>query len=80
MANPKTCNHLNVSHPRNSEAIQMNSVRQVSIVDLDVALTVLVTDSPKKLKPLHGMVRSTLFHKKRKKEKEKGEKGGHTRC
>lgn len=52
MTNPNTCSHLNVSHPRNSDAIQMNSVRQVSIVDLDVALTDLVTDSPKKLKPL----------------------------
>lgn len=33
----------------------MNSVRQVSIVDLDVALTVLVTESPKKLKPLNRL-------------------------
>jgi len=30
----------------------MKSVRQVSIVDLEVADTVLVTDRPKKLKPL----------------------------
>lgn len=52
MIKPKTCSHLNVSQPRKSDAIQINSVRQVSIVDLDVALTVLVTDSPKKLKPL----------------------------
>jgi hypothetical protein len=31
----------------------MNNVRQVSIVDLEVALTVLVTESPKKLNPLN---------------------------
>jgi hypothetical protein len=59
MANPNTCSHLNVSQPRSSEAIQMKSVRHVSIVDLDVALTVLVTDSPKKLNPLHEVVSST---------------------
>lgn len=56
MTNPTTCSHLNVSHPRKSEAIQMNSVLHVSIVDLEVALTVLVTDSPKKLKPLYKMI------------------------
>lgn len=51
-AKPTTCSHLNVSQPRPRDTIQMNSVRQVSMVDLDVALTVLVTDRPKKLKPL----------------------------
>ena len=49
---PRTCNHLKVSHPRNRDTIQINRVRQVSIVDLEVALTVLVTERPKKLKPL----------------------------
>ena len=34
----------------------MNRVRQVSIVDLEVALTVLVTERPKKLKPLRLLV------------------------
>lgn len=51
-ANPTICSHLNVSQPRPRETIQMNSVRHVSIVDRDVALTLLVTDKPKKLKPL----------------------------
>jgi hypothetical protein len=32
--------------------VQINSVRHVSIVDLDVALIDLVTERPKKLKPL----------------------------
>ena len=40
------------SHPRNNEIIQMNSVLQVSMVDLEVAETLLVTERPKKLKPL----------------------------
>jgi hypothetical protein len=43
---------LNVSHPKKRETIQMKSVRQVSIVEREVALTVLVTEIPKKLKPL----------------------------
>jgi hypothetical protein len=51
-ANPATCNHLNDSQPRPSDTTQMNSVRQVSIVERDVADTVRVTESPKKLKPL----------------------------
>ena len=51
-AKPTTCNHLKVSHPSPRETIQMNNVRHVSIVDLDVAETDRVTDSPKKLKPL----------------------------
>ena len=51
-AKPSTCSHLNVSHPRNSDTIQMKSVRQVSMVDREVALTVRVTERPKKLKPL----------------------------
>ncbi len=33
----------------------MNSVRHVSMVDRDVALTVRVTDRPKKLKPLRRL-------------------------
>lgn len=51
-ANPAIWSHLNVSHPRPRETTQMKSVRQVSMVDREVALTVRVTDSPKKLKPL----------------------------
>jgi len=51
-AKPTTCSHLNVSHPKNNETIQMNNVRQVSMVDRAVAETVRVTESPKKLKPL----------------------------
>lgn len=51
-AKPTTCSHLNDSQPRPSDTIQMNSVRQVSMVDREVAETVRVTDSPKKLKPL----------------------------
>jgi hypothetical protein len=38
----------------------MNSVRAVSIVDRDVALTVLVTESPKKLNPLVPLLASGL--------------------
>jgi hypothetical protein len=51
-AKPSTWSHLNVSHPSASETSQMNNVRQVSMVLRDVADTVRVTDSPKKLKPL----------------------------
>jgi len=51
-ANPRTCSHLNVSQPRPSETIQMKSVRQVSIVEREVAETVRVTERPKKLNPL----------------------------
>jgi hypothetical protein len=51
-AKPTTWSPLNVSHPRLKETIQINSVRHVSIVDLDVALIDLVTERPKKLKPL----------------------------
>lgn len=51
-ANPTTCSHLNVSQPRPSETIQMNSVRHVSMVEREVALTLRVTESPKKLNPL----------------------------
>jgi hypothetical protein len=51
-AKPATCSHLNVSQPRPSDTTQMNSVRQVSIVERDVADTVRVTERPKKLKPL----------------------------
>lgn len=49
---PATCNHLNDSQPRPRETTQINRVLQVSMVERDVALTVLVTDRPKKLKPL----------------------------
>lgn len=52
-AKPTIWSHLNVSQPRPSETIQMKRVRQVSIVDREVALTVLVTERPKKLKLLH---------------------------
>jgi hypothetical protein len=51
-ANPTTCSHLKVSQPRPRETIQIKSVRQVSIVEREVALTVRVTERPKKLKPL----------------------------
>lgn len=51
-AKPSTWSHLNVSQPRPNEKIQMKSVRQVSMVERDVAETVRVTDRPKKLKPL----------------------------
>lgn len=54
-AKPRTCNHLKLSQPRKRETIQMKRVLQVSIVDLAVALTVLVTESPKKLKPLQNV-------------------------
>lgn len=50
--NPTIWSHLNVSQPSPSETIQMNRVRHVSMVDLDVALTDRVTERPKKLKPL----------------------------
>lgn len=59
-AKPTICSHLNVSHPSPSDTIQMNSVRHVSIVDRDVALTFRVTDSPKKLKPLVSNVLAIL--------------------
>jgi hypothetical protein len=50
--NPTTCSHLNVSQFSARDTIHMNSVRQVSMVDRDVAETVRVTDRPKKLNPL----------------------------
>jgi hypothetical protein len=56
-ANPSTWSHLKLSQPKKSDTIQMKRVRQVSIVDLAVALTFLVTDNPKKLKPLHNISR-----------------------
>jgi hypothetical protein len=43
---------LNVSQPSPSDTTQMNSVRQVSMVEREVAETVRVTERPKKLKPL----------------------------
>ena len=51
-AKPTTCNHLNVSQPSPRLTIQMNSVRQVSIVLREVAEMDRVTLRPKKLKPL----------------------------
>ena len=54
MAKPTICRDLNDSQPRPRETIQMKSVLQVSMVDLDVALTLRVTDKPKKLKPLQA--------------------------
>jgi hypothetical protein len=50
-AKPTTCNHLKVSHPSPRDTSQMNNVRQVSMIDLEVAEMLLVTDKPKKLKP-----------------------------
>ena len=58
---PRTCNHLKVSHPRKSDTIQMKRVLHVSMVDLAVALTVRVTDNPKKLKPLRKISISTTI-------------------
>jgi hypothetical protein len=49
---PRTWSHLNVSHPRPSETIQIPRVRQVSIVLRAVADRRRVTLMPKKLKPL----------------------------
>ena len=51
-AKPRTCSHLNDSQPRPRETNQMKSVRQVSMVERDVAERVFVTERPKKLKPL----------------------------
>lgn len=51
-AKPTIWSHLKVSHPRPKETIQMKSVRHVSMVDREVALTLRVTDKPKKLNPL----------------------------
>ncbi len=46
---------MNDSQPRKRETIQMNRVLHVSIVERDVALTVRVTERPKKLNPLNGV-------------------------
>lgn len=46
---------MKVSQPKPRETIQMNRVLQVSMVDREVALTLRVTDKPKKLKPLVAM-------------------------
>ena len=46
----------------------MKRVRQVSIVEREVAETVRVTESPKKLKPLKILI-STVFCSQRKKKK-----------
>lgn len=51
-ANPTICSHLNDSHLRPRDTTQIKSVLQVSMVDREVALTMRVTDNPKKLKPL----------------------------
>src|SRR5437764_14495010 len=59
-AKPRTCSHLNVSQPSPSETIQMNSVRQVSMMDLEVAEMVRVTERPKKLKPPIEIMINTL--------------------
>jgi len=56
MAKPTICSALNDSQPRPRETIQMKSVLQVSMVDREVALTVRVTERPKKLKPLGLLV------------------------
>lgn len=60
-ANPTICSHLNDSHPRPSETTQMKSVLHVSMVEREVALTVRVTESPKKLKPLLSVLASYLL-------------------
>lgn len=52
IANPTTCNHLKLSHPRPKDTTQMKRVRQVSIVERAVAETERVTERPKKLNPL----------------------------
>lgn len=52
---PTICSHLKLSQPRPRDTIQMNRVRQVSMVEREVALTERVTDRPKKLKPLQGV-------------------------
>jgi hypothetical protein len=51
-ANPNSCKGMNFSHPSPRLTTHMNNVRQVSIVEREVALTDLVTDMPKKLKAL----------------------------
>ena len=51
-AKPSTCSHLKLSQPKPRLTSQINSVRQVSIVDRAVAEIERVTDRPKKLKPL----------------------------
>lgn len=56
MAKPTIWSHLNVSQPKPSETTQIKSVRQVSIVERAVALTLRVTERPKKLKPLLPML------------------------
>jgi hypothetical protein len=57
-ANPRTCSHLKLSQPKKRDTIQMKRVLQVSIVDRAVALTFLVTESPKKLNPLQEVSKS----------------------
>jgi hypothetical protein len=52
IANPTTCNHLKVSHPRPRDTTQIKRVRQVSMVERAVAETERVTERPKKLNPL----------------------------
>ena len=59
--NPSTCSHLNVSQPRPRETSQMNRVLQVSMVEREVALTLLVTERPKKLKPLYLHVSKPFY-------------------
>lgn len=49
---PTIWRDLNVSQPRPKDTIQIKRVRQVSIVERDVALTLRVTERPKKLNPL----------------------------
>src|SRR5947209_7394217 len=59
-ANPTTCNHLKLSQPRPSDTIQINNVRHVSMIDLEVAEMLRVTDSPKKLNPPMEIMIKTL--------------------
>src|SRR5436305_14844875 len=59
-AKPRTCSHLKLSQPSPSETIQMNNVRQVSMIDLDVAEMARVTERPKKLNPPMDIMIKTL--------------------
>lgn len=52
MEKPTTWSHLKLSQRRPRDTIQMMSVLQVSMVERAVALTLRVTERPKKLKPL----------------------------
>lgn len=76
-ANPANCGtdpgQTTLSHPSAKLPIQIPSVRHVSIVLLAVALTRLVTDSPKKLNPaMENMIKKEA----RRTEEVSSERGG----